>query len=100
MIRSENVMNRGVGSDTQGCALPKFITDVSLGDRAPFKRASTPACASSLRQEMSAGERRTLSLDASQQSFLSVSTPILTTRRVYGAAAVGLKIRNLEFELK
>lgn len=42
MIQSANVMNRGAGSDTQGYALPKFITDVSLGDRAHFKRASTP----------------------------------------------------------
>lgn len=42
MIQSANVMNRGAGSDTQGCALPKFITDVSLRDRAPFKKASTP----------------------------------------------------------
>lgn len=42
MIQSANVMNRGAGSDTQGYALPKFITDVSLWDRAPFKRVATP----------------------------------------------------------
>lgn len=72
MIQSANVMNRGAGSDTQGCAFPKFITDVSLGDRASLQKdfnTGPPLPLQNRKWALESGEA--LSPDVSQQSLLS-----------------------------
>lgn len=104
MIQSANVMNRGAGSDTQGCALPKFITDVSLGDRAPFKRASAPGlCFFSETGNECWREEDTITRCQSTELSSVLALPFLKKHQEthgYDAAAMSLGERKENFSLE